>query len=82
MKNFMVSMATVSMIFEHGGVHTKLQISPIFNINEYKLIKREHPKNLFFQIEIYCVCYHSFNGNAMIVGVSKSANTMKMHKFR
>ena len=38
MKKCMVSMATVNEIHEHGGVHTKLIISPLLLILDYCIL--------------------------------------------
>ena len=35
MKKCMVSMATINVVLEHGGVHTKLVISPILLILDH-----------------------------------------------
>ena len=38
MNKFMVSMAFVNMILEHGGVHTKLLISPLLRILDHRTL--------------------------------------------
>ena len=80
MKQFIVSMTIVSMILEHGGVHTKLLISPLLRTldhcgwSHFKALSL--PFHPFVYNASYLICmFLNFNEN-----IKNDRKIIKIHK--